>query len=197
LTGAGDVILLVPPGTERHVARIAPGSTPLQLVSPATAAAEHDAGLRAQIAAVIAKGDDAAALYALGPLFEQCDAQRVAAALFGLWRGTLSVPDAPAPSRLAPPAADTGGIAKIWIGAGKKDDATVGDFVAVLIKEAGMERAKIGRIELRDTFALVEVPAADAEGIVQRLTGMTIRKRKLSARVDRGRGGGKAPSGRR
>jgi ATP-dependent RNA helicase DeaD len=83
------------------------------------------------------------------------------------------------------------GVAKLWIGAGKKDDATVGDFVAVLIKEAGMERARIGRIELRDTFALVEVPAEDAEGIAQRLVGMTIRKRKLSARVDRGKGGGR------
>jgi ATP-dependent RNA helicase DeaD len=190
MTAAGNVILLVPPGTERHAARIAPGSVPLPLASPATAAADRDTALRAQVAAVIATGDDVGALYALAPLFEQCDPQRVAAALFGLWQGTLVVPDAPAPSRLASQAADTGGIAKIWIGAGKKDEATVGDFVAVLIKEAGMERAKIGRIELRDTFALVEVPAADAEGIVQRLTGMTIRKRKLSARVDRGRGGG-------
>jgi ATP-dependent RNA helicase DeaD len=84
------------------------------------------------------------------------------------------------------PNADT---AKLWIGAGKKDEATVGDFVAVLIKEAGMDRSRIGRIELRDTFALVEVPAEDAEGIAQRLVGLTIRKRKLSARVDRGRGG--------
>ena len=71
----------------------------------------------------------------------------------------------------------------------------MGDFVAVLIKEAGMERARIGRIELRDTFALVEVPAEDAEGIAQRLVGLTIRKRKLSARVDRGKGGGRDRKG--
>jgi len=85
-------------------------------------------------------------------------------------------------------------VAKLWIGAGKKDDATVADFVAVLVREVGLERSKIGRIELRDTFALVEVPAAEAEAIALRLGGITIRKRKLTARVDGGRG---APPKRR
>jgi ATP-dependent RNA helicase DeaD len=83
----------------------------------------------------------------------------------------------------------------LWIGAGKRDEATVGDFVAVLVKEAGMDRSQIGRIELRDTFALVEVPADQAEEIAQRLAGVTIRKRRLMAKVDRGRG--KDAGGRR
>lgn len=77
-------------------------------------------------------------------------------------------------------------MAKLWVGAGKKDDATPGDLVAVLVKEAGLDRTLIGRIELRDTFALVEVPASEADRLAAALTGLTIRRRRLVARVDRG-----------
>jgi len=205
LTAVGEVVLLVAPGTEAYVRGLAPRRRPMQLDSPAAAVLDRDAGLRAQIAGALEHADPTAALYALSPLFEQSDPQLVAAAVFGLWRAAAAMGGTPTltargpgPATAAAPAdsprtANPGsGIAKLWIGAGKKDEATVGDFVAVLIKEAGMERARIGRIELRDTFALVEVPAEDAEGIAQRLVGLTIRKRKLSARVDRGKGGGRS-----
>lgn len=208
LTAAGEVVLLVPPGCEQHVERIAPTRRPMHLESPANAVLDRDAALRREIAAAIEAGDRAGALYALAPLFERFDPQLVAAATFGLWRATSAgrpaedasvtdrvgrghhaLPGSGLPAGTPAMSGPSAGTAKLWIGAGKKDEATVGDFVAVLIKEAGMDRSRIGRIELRDTFALVEVPAEDAEGIAQRLVGLTIRKRKLSARVDRGRGG--------
>jgi ATP-dependent RNA helicase DeaD len=69
---------------------------------------------------------------------------------------------------------------------GRRDEATTGDLVAVLIKEVGLAREAIGRIELRETFSLVEVPAGDAERVARALTGLTVRRRKLVARVDRG-----------
>jgi ATP-dependent RNA helicase DeaD len=195
LSAVGEVVLLVPPGSEEYVARMAPSRRPMLVTSAANEAVERDAALRHVIRNAIEGGDHAAALYALAPLFEESDPQTIAAALFGLWR---TRPAAPASaSRVAQPAASGGpassAVAKIWIGAGKKDEATVADFVAVLVREVGVERSQIGRIELRDTFALVEVPAADAEAIVQRLSGITIRRRKLTARVDQGRGGGKPP----
>jgi hypothetical protein len=56
----------------------------------------------------------------------------------------------------------------------------------VLTKEVRVERGKIGRVELRDGFALVEVPAQDAERIAAALSGTTIRRRRVTARVDRG-----------
>ncbi|HKT61551.1 MAG TPA: DbpA RNA binding domain-containing protein, partial [Gemmatimonadales bacterium] len=43
-----------------------------------------------------------------------------------------------------------------------------------------------GRVELRDGFALVEVPAQDAERIATALNGTTVRRRRVTARVDRG-----------
>ena len=193
LSAVGEVILLIPPGAETYVSRTAPTRRPIQLGSKGAAVAERDAVLRGRIATAIEGGDHSAAFYALAPLFEDHDPQTVAAALFGLWQArpaaTVAIPAAAAAPVAAPASHPT--MAKVWIGAGKKDDATVADFVAVLVREVGIDRSRIGRIELRDTFALVEVPAVDADAIVQRLSGITIRKRKLTARVDQGRG---APS---
>lgn len=195
LSTVGEVVLLVPPGTEDYVLRTAPSRRPMVVSSPARAVADRDATLRQRIEASVDSGDHGAALYALAPLFEHLDPQAVAAALFDLWQAktvaTAPAPAAPVAEAQAPRGVAT--MAKIWIGAGKQDDATVADFVAVLVREVGIDRSRIGRIELRDTFALVEVPAADAEAIVLRLSGITIRKRKLTARIDQGRGGGKPP----
>ena len=69
---------------------------------------------------------------------------------------------------------------------GKKDGATVNDLVAVLTKELRVERGKIGRVELRDAYALVEIPAQEAERVASALNGVTIRRRRVTARVDRG-----------
>jgi len=62
----------------------------------------------------------------------------------------------------------------------------VNDLVAVLTKEVRVERGKIGRVELRDAFSLVEIPAQDAERVAGALNGTTIRRRRVTARVDRG-----------
>jgi hypothetical protein len=62
----------------------------------------------------------------------------------------------------------------------------VNDLVAVLTKDVRLDRSKIGRVELRDAFALVELPAQDAERVASALNGTTIRRRRITARVDRG-----------
>lgn len=190
LTAAGEVVLLVPPGTEGFVARIAAPRRPVVLESATTALLRRDAGVRGQVLAALEHGPDAAGLYALAPLFERFEPQVVAAALFGLWRAAEARREALPAAQAAPlqSATPVGGVAtaKLWVGAGKKDEATVGDLVAVLVKEVGVDRSLIGRVELRDTFTLVEVPAADADRIAEKLTGLTIRRRRLTARVDRG-----------
>lgn len=200
-----DLTVLVPPGTEGHVARIITRRRPVQGATSAAALLTRDVGLRSEITREIAGGTLDAPLYALGPLFERHEPQTVAAAVFALWRRAVATATPNAGSSSGPlgglSSTPVGGIAatKIWVGVGKKDEATVGDLVAVLVKELGVDRTLIGRIELRDTFALVEVPEADAERIAARMTGLTIRRRKLVARVDRGpgesRGGFGGPRG--
>src|SRR5690606_18411318 len=152
---------------------------------------DRDAALRSEVTNAIKERDLAAAAYALAPLFDRFDPQAVAAACFALWRRdqpAASTATTAEPERSEPVRTPVGGVAvaKLWVGVGRRDDATIGDLVAVLIKEVGLTREAVGRIELRETFSLVEVPAADAERVARALNGLTIRRRKLVARVDRG-----------
>jgi len=183
LAAAGELVLLVPPGTERYVERLASPRRPLRLPGALEAATTAAAARRAAIIRTLETGNPERALLTLAPLFERHDPTAVAAALYELW---TSAANASAPAALP----DIPATARVYVGVGKKDGATASDLVAVLTKEVRVERGKIGRVELRDGFSLVEVPAQDAERIAAALTGTTIRRRRVTARVDRG-----APSG--
>ncbi len=68
---------------------------------------------------------------------------------------------------------------------GRKDNVGPKDLVGALIKEIGLEKGQLGRIEVKETFSLVEVTPAVAEQTIQRLGGISIRGRRVTARVDR------------
>ncbi len=190
LRAAGSVVLLVPPGTERFVSGIASSTTPVRL-SGMVDAATRDAGLRrATISERLAKGAPERALLTLAPLFERHDPSAVAAALFELWTAgstagsaAAAAPDTPGAAPARAPESATG---RIWVGIGRNDGATAADFVGTMTKELRIDRAQIGRIELKDSFSLIEVPAADVERIAGALNGITIRRKRLIARADRG-----------
>lgn len=196
LAEAGDVTILVPPGTEAYASHLAIARRPVTIEAAAATLLQRDAGLRSEITDVLSAGPDAAALYALAPLFERWEPQQVAAALFRLWQ-SASLSARAVHAAATPTTTAVGGVhaTRVWIGVGKKDDATVGDVVAVLAREVGLDRSLIGRVDLRDAFTLVEVPASEAERVALKLVGLTIRKRKLSARVDRGPDGGSRGGG--
>jgi DbpA-like RNA binding protein len=178
LLGAGEVVLLVPPEAESYVARIAAPRRPLQLPSVVDSVLDAASNQRAAIINAIEQGKPDRALLTLAPLFERHDPAAVAAALFDLWTNS-------APPISAQPT-DSPATSKIYVGLGKKDGATANDFVAVLTKELRFERGKIGRIELRDAYSLIEIPAQDAEKLAGALNGTTVRRKRVTARVDRG-----------
>jgi ATP-dependent RNA helicase DeaD len=188
LAAAGELVLLVPPGAEGYVERLASPRRPLRLPGALEAATTAAAARRAAIVRALESGPPDRALLALAPLFERHDPAAVAAALYELW---TSAAGATAPAALP----DIPATARVYVGVGKKDGATVNDLVAVLTKDVRVERGKIGRVELRDAFSLVEVPAQDAERVANALNGTTIRRRRVTARVDRG--GPSRPAGGR
>jgi hypothetical protein len=62
------------------------------------------------------------------------------------------------------------------------------DLVGALVKECAVPREAIGKIEIRESFSLVELAAsADPERVAERLSGKTIRKRRLAVRMDQKR----------
>jgi ATP-dependent RNA helicase DeaD len=181
LRTSGDVVLLVPPGTEGYVERIAAPRRPLRLPGLIESVTTGAAAQRAAIQRQLESGGAERAVLALAPLFERHDPAAVAAALYELWRG---VGGAPAAGEGAAP--DVSASARVWVNVGRNDEATANDLVAVLTKEVRVDRGKIGRIELRDAFSLIELPAQEAERIAAALTGLSVRRKRLSARLDRG-----------
>ena len=178
LVAAGDVVLLMPPGTERYLERIAAPRRPLRLPGLLDTFTTEAGVRRAAITSAIETGRPDAALTVLAPLFERYDPGAVAAALYDLWTSSAQAAVAPVPEIPA--------TSKIFVGIGKKDGATVNDLVAVLTKEVRVDRTRIGRVELKDAYALVEIPAQEAERIAGALNGTTIRRKRVTARVDRG-----------
>ena len=152
---------------------------PLPLPSPADRAQDRAAALRAQIAARLRLGDVDPELAMLAPLFEEHAPAMVAAALLAISRSAAAPGEAPAP-------AEEERWSKLFVYVGRKDRASAKDLVGALIKEAGLQKGQIGKIDVRDTFSLVEIAPAAMEQAVQRLSGVTIRGRRVTARPDRG-----------
>jgi hypothetical protein len=177
LLSAGEVVLLVPPGTEGYVERLASPRRPIRLPGLVDAVTAEAASRRATIARAIEGGRPEAAVLTLAPLFERYDAAAVAGALYQLWTSSAAA---------APPVPDVPATAKVYVGIGKNDGATVNDLVAVLTKDIRVDKGQIGRVELKDAYALVELPAPDVERIASALNGVTIRRKRITARVDRG-----------
>ena len=156
--------------------------TPLPLPSPADRAQDRVAALRAQIAARLRLGDVDPELAMLAPLFEEHAPAMVAAALLAISRSAAATGEA---AEAGAPA-EEGRWSKLFVYVGRKDRASAKDLVGALIKEAGLQKGQIGKIDVRDTFSLVEIAPAVMEQAVQRLSGVTIRGRRVTARPDRG-----------
>ena len=155
--------------------------TPLALPSGADRTQDRAEALRARVAELIVAGNVDAELALLGPLFERFDPAEVAGALLALLReGGRETREGATP----PVPADAGRV-KLFINVGKKDRAAAKDLVGALIREAGLAKGDIGRIEVRESFSLVEISAAAAQQAIRKLTGTTIRGRRVVPRLDR------------
>ncbi|MGH7606233.1 MAG: DbpA RNA binding domain-containing protein, partial [Gemmatimonadales bacterium] len=155
--------------------------TPLSLPSAADHAQDRAAALRARIASRLAEGDIDAELTLLEPLFERYDPAEVAGALLAIRRPSAVVSEDVAP----PPPPAAGQWVKLFVNVGRKDGAAPKDLVGALIREVGLDKAQIGRIEMKDAFSLVDVAPAIAEQAARRLTGVSIRGKRVTARLDR------------
>jgi hypothetical protein len=192
LVAAGPVVLLVPPAGEAYVAKIAAPRRSLRLTGVVDAAQDDAARRRGTISKILEAGVPGTGLLALAPLFERHDPSAVAAAIYQLWTGHASDPvPTPAARPADAPAAVVesvapGATARMFVSVGRQDGTTAADLVAVLTKEVRIDKSKIGRIELKEAYCLVELPAAEVEQIVRGMDGRTVRNKKIMAKVDRG-----------
>ena len=191
---AERLVVLTPPWGLPYLARQAGALEPLQLPGAADEVDRTLARQRSRIAGVVEAGgsDLDRAINALSPLFQHHDPARVAGALYRLWTTETLKPE-PTPGAQTPTQppprkgrpAGHGRSTKVFVTAGTKDGATPADFVAVLTKDLKVPPEHIGKIELRETFSLIELPADEAQAVAEALTGRTIRRRKIIARLER------------
>jgi ATP-dependent RNA helicase DeaD len=78
-----------------------------------------------------------------------------------------------------------GSAARLFVGAGRDAGVRPGDLVGAITGETGLTGRDVGAIEIHQRFALVEVPEAAADDVVQALRGTLIKGRKAVVRRDR------------
>lgn len=180
--GAARAVFLVPPDEAAHL-RAAAAHARVRL-QPLRAPLQEDAlrslqDLRARIRAAAAERDLAPYLLVLEPLFADLTPAEAAAAAVALLREKTpegaEAPKVPAWTRL-------------YFSVGKKDGVRPADLVGCVTGEAGIPGAQVGRIDLRETFSVVEVAAEVAERVLRALSNVTVRGRAVNARPFREHG---------
>ena len=78
-----------------------------------------------------------------------------------------------------------GPTVRIFVGAGRRDKVRPNDLVGAVTGETSLRGNQIGRIDVRDKFSLVEVPAGAADEVVAKLRKGSVRGRQVTVRRDR------------
>jgi ATP-dependent RNA helicase DeaD len=76
-------------------------------------------------------------------------------------------------------------MARVYIGAGREVGIRPGDLVGAIANEAKVRSNIIGAIEIEDRFSIVDVPESMDAGIVDTLSRVRIKGRKVPVRLFR------------
>jgi ATP-dependent RNA helicase DeaD len=210
-----QIVVLALPRQMSLVRSLAGGPvTPLTLSGPGAEARRRDESVRAELRAALEGGLAARELLSLEPLLENYDGVEIAAAALRLLEQerskkgkrvkTAAIDDADVTAVFPPLAAPTprptsqrparedraaGGQAgtRIFLTIGERDGIKPGDLVGAIAATANITGANIGKIELRDTHALVEIVGANAAEVAEKITGANIKGRRVVARLERDR----------
>jgi ATP-dependent RNA helicase DeaD len=174
--------------------------------APRDDVADALATFRARVERALEEEDLEAQTLVLAPLVEEHGPLQVAAALSALVRHrqpaadradggepprapeARSVPAGGAAPRAAAPAPKSEpAFRRIFISVGRKDGAGPGDIVGAIAGETGVAGDRIGRIEMAETHAIVEIASDDARRVIDALNGTTIRGRSVRVDFDRPR----------
>jgi ATP-dependent RNA helicase DeaD len=74
---------------------------------------------------------------------------------------------------------------RLFFGVGRRAGVRPQDLVGAITGESQLRGRDIGAIEIGDNFSLVEVPAADADGVIKALRRSSIKGRKATVRRER------------
>lgn len=156
---------------------------------------ESLAEFRSRLRTAVAEEDLGAQLLVLEPLFREFSPAEVAAAASALLRRRAPAPGVvPAAPPAAAPAAPlpAPSYVRLFVGVGARDGIVPSDLVGAITGEAQVKGTQIGRIEIRDTFSIVEVVSEIATRVIEAVNGITLKGRSVRVDFDR-RGGAERP----
>ncbi len=164
---------------------------PLVLRESADRARERDARMLAELRARLQEGHFGRELIALEPLLEAYDGIEIAAAALQLLEqervrsataAAASTAAAGAPSSARE--RGSGPMTRLFVNVGARDNARPGDLVGAITNQGGITSADVGKVDVRESHSIVEVSPSVADGVIERVTGTTIRGRRAVLRRD-------------
>jgi ATP-dependent RNA helicase DeaD len=194
----GQLVALVQPRQLLALRAAAGGPVrALALNDAARRARSQDELVRAELRMELERGLPPRELAVLEPVLAEFDPAEVAAAALRLLdreraraRTTAQAVAAAAPAPAAAAAFAPSGMTRLFVSAGSRDNVRPGDLVGAIAGEAGIAADKLGKIDVRESFSLVEVQAAEAERVIAKVTGISIRGRRVQVRPERDGGAG-------
>ena len=170
---ADQIVAFVRAGQIPTLEKWAKLARPLRLDTEVERQRDRATALRRQIRDRLQTADLDTSLRTIEPLLDEYDPALIAAAAL---------------SRTPPTASDQTATDATWtrlrLEAGRKDHVGARDIVGALVNAVGLRPGDIGRVDLRDQFALVEVRPEHAERVVRDLTGQSLRGKRITARLD-------------
>jgi ATP-dependent RNA helicase DeaD len=159
------------------------------LPPPESVVEDRISEIRGRLEEAATRGDLAPLYLVLEPLLERFSPQELAAAALALLIPRPSEAAAPPSIQArAEKATGTDGWTRLFVSIGEMEGVKPRDLLGALAGESGVDGSSFGKIEIRDTYSLVEVRPSEAEKVIKAVNGSSIRGR--SARVDYDRGSG-------
>jgi ATP-dependent RNA helicase DeaD len=179
---ARRVIALIQPRQLSTLRALAGGGRlrPLTLPDAGKRLRGRDEAIRGELRAVLDRGVTTRTLFAIEPLLEEHDGVDIAAAALELLEQERAKPRVTE----AAPTAPSQGFARLFFSAGARDGLRVGEVVATIGNDGGVPSSQIGKVDIRDTHAIVEVAPEVSQQVIDKLTGKTMAGRRLVVRLD-------------
>ncbi len=76
--------------------------------------------------------------------------------------------------------------ATLYVNVGRRDELKASELGKLLRDRTGLKRKEIGRIRVRDKHALVDVPEARAQDVIESMAGAVLRDRELELELAKG-----------
>jgi ATP-dependent RNA helicase DeaD len=193
-----QVVVVAAPGEVPWLKELTSGRlAPLNFHGPERRAHDREEAVRQELRVVLARGVPAREVISLEPLLREFDGTELAAAALHVLEReraqrrlaeTNQAPAArPKPADGARPRGAAAGMTRLFMTVGTRDGVKVGDLMGIIAGEGGIAGDRVGKIDLQESHALVEVAEADAAGVITRVNGSMIKGRRVVVRGERDR----------